>query len=199
MCAAPAPVSSCLEEDATEGLVVGVLGPWGSGKTSFLNLAWEDFESAGAKVLDFNPWMFSGTEQLVEAFFTELSAQLRLKAGLRDVAERLADYGEAFDGPGWLPIAGSWIERGRGGAKALKKVMERRREGSTGRREKVTAALSDLRNPIVVVLDDIDRLGRDYLEKILQVAVDLPSVSPEVLDALNEVLAAVEPPVDVDQ
>jgi KAP family P-loop domain len=232
--------------DASEGLVVGVLGPWGSGKTSFLNLAREDFESADAKVLDFNPWMFSGTEQLVEAFFTELSAQLRLKAGLRDVAERLADYGEAFDGLGWLPITGSWIERGRGGAKALKKVMERRREGSTGRREKVTAALSDLRNPIVVVLDDIDRLttdeirdifklvrltasfpniiyvvafdrarvekaledegvpGRDYLEKILQVAVDLPSVSPEVLDqqvfdALNEVLAAVEPPVDVDQ
>jgi hypothetical protein len=232
--------------DASEGLVVGVLGPWGSGKTSFLNLAREDFESAEAKVLDFNPWMFSGTEQLVETFFTELSAQLKLKAGLGDIAESLADYGEAFSGLGWLPIAGTWIERGRGGAKVLKRVMERRREGSMGRREKVTAALSDLKNPIVVVLDDIDRLttaetrdifklvrltasfpniiyvvafdrgrveraledegvpGRDYLEKILQVAVDLPSVPPEVLDrrvfdALNQVLAAVEPPVDVDQ
>jgi predicted KAP-like P-loop ATPase len=205
--------------DASEGLVVGVLGPWGSGKTSFLNLAREDFESAEAKVLDFNPWIFSGTEQLVETFFTELSAQLRLKAGLSEIAERMADYGEAFGGLGWLPIAGSWIERGRGGAKLLKKVMERRREDSMGRREKVTAALSDLKSPIVVVLDDIDRLttdeirdifklvrltasfpniiyvvafdrarvekaledqgvpGRDYLEKILHVAVDLPTVS----------------------
>lgn len=232
--------------DPSEGLVVGVLGPWGSGKTSFLNLARDDFESRGARVLDFNPWMFSGTEQLMETFFTELSAQLRFKAGLGDIAESVADYGEAFSGLGWLPLAGPWIERGRGGAKLLMKMLERRREGAMGRREKVTAALSKLDHPIVVVLDDIDRLttdeirdifklvrltasfpniiyvvafdrarvetaleeqgvpGRDYLEKILQVAVDLPVIPPDVLDrqvftALDAVLAAAEVPVDVDQ
>ena len=30
--------------DTTEGVVVGVLGPWGSGKTSFINLAQKEFE-----------------------------------------------------------------------------------------------------------------------------------------------------------
>lgn len=56
-----------------EGLVVGVLGPWGSGKTSFVNLALIEFERVGVTILDFNPWMFSGPEQLVTSFFVELS------------------------------------------------------------------------------------------------------------------------------
>ena len=49
--------------DASEGLVIGVLGPWGSGKTSFVNLACERLRVDGIIVLDFNPWMFSGAEQ----------------------------------------------------------------------------------------------------------------------------------------
>ncbi len=66
-----------LELDTSEGAVVGVLGPWGSGKTSFINLAREEFEKARVPILDFNPWMFSGTTQLIQAFFIELSAQLK--------------------------------------------------------------------------------------------------------------------------
>ena len=58
-----------LSLDVSEGMVVGVLGPWGSGKTSFVNLARVHLEEAGIPILDFNPWMFSGAEQLVEAFF----------------------------------------------------------------------------------------------------------------------------------
>jgi predicted KAP-like P-loop ATPase len=53
-----------LSLDVTEGVVVGVLGPWGSGKTSFVNLTRAYLESARVAVLDFNPWMFSGAEQL---------------------------------------------------------------------------------------------------------------------------------------
>ena len=54
-----------LELDTSEGVVVGVLGPWGSGKTSFINLARNEFEKADVTIIDFNPWMFSGAEQLV--------------------------------------------------------------------------------------------------------------------------------------
>jgi predicted KAP-like P-loop ATPase len=57
---------------SSEALWVGGLGLWGSGKTSFVNLARKAFATAGAHVLDFNPWMFSGAEQLVESFFVEL-------------------------------------------------------------------------------------------------------------------------------
>lgn len=221
--------------DASQGAVVGILGKWGSGKTSFVNMAEGEFETAGSPVLNFNPWMFSGAEQLVESFFVEVAAQLKLKPGLAEIGEDLADYGEAFAGLGWLPVVGPWIERGRGAAKVLGKFLRRRREGTQGRREKLNKELARLEHPIIVVLDDIDRLstaeirdvfklvrltasfpnivyvlafdrervekalgeegvpGRDYLEKILQVAVDLPAIPDQVLsqqifDALNSTL-----------
>ena len=84
--------------DVSEGVVVGVLGRWGSGKTSFVNLARAEFERAGATILDFNPWMFSGAQQLVESFFVELSAQLKIRPDLAQVGEDLEEYGEAFSG-----------------------------------------------------------------------------------------------------
>lgn len=218
--------------DVREGVVVGVLGQWGAGKTSFVNLARARFAERGVPVVDFNPWMFSGTEQLVTAFFIELSAQLKLRPGLERVGEGLEDYGESFSGLGWLPLVGPWVERGRGAAKLLARVLQRRKEGIGGRREKLRAALQKLSTPIVVVLDDVDRLttteireifklvrltanfpqlvylvafdrerveaalteehvpGRDYLEKILQLAVDLPVVPDQVL--MRQLLASID-------
>jgi len=235
-----------LAVDAREGVVVGVLGPWGSGKTSFINLARCEFNGANVPVLDFNPWMFSGAQQLVESFFIELAAQLSIHPGLSEVGKDLQEYGEAFSGMGWLPLVGPWIERGRAFAKIAGQILQRRNEGIGGRRAKLQKALADLRKPIVVVVDDIDRLstpeirdvfklvrltasfpniiylvafdrarvetalgeqgipGRDYLEKILQVAMDLPAVPEQVLirqifTAIDGALANVENPGRLDE
>ena len=86
-----------LELDASEGAAVGVFGPWGSGKTSFVNLARQTFESEGVPVLDFNPWLFSGAEQLVKRFIAELSTELKLR-DLEVVGKALEGYGDALSG-----------------------------------------------------------------------------------------------------
>src|SRR5438874_10407102 len=80
-------VRHVLAIDASEGVVVAVLGPWGSGKTSFINLARPEFAEDGAAILDFNPWMFSGAQQLVDSFFVELAAQLRIRPGLDQIGK----------------------------------------------------------------------------------------------------------------
>ena len=83
--------------DASDGAVVGVFGPWGSGKTSFLNLARHRLRES-AYVVDFNPWLFSGTEQLVDRFFVELSDQiktLKLKSR-RQIGQGLKEYADAL-------------------------------------------------------------------------------------------------------
>lgn len=231
--------------DSTEGVVVGILGPWGSGKTSFVNLARGHLREAGVPVLEFNPWMFSGADQLVQAFFVELSAQLKLRPDLAEIGKLVEDYGETFSGLGWLPLVGPWIERGRAASKVLARILQSRKEGIRARQSKVRDALSKLSNPIVVILDDIDRLttpeirdvfklvrltanfpnviyllafdrtrveqalgeqgipGRDYLEKILQIGIDLPAVPADVLNsqifkAIDTALGNVQNPRNFD-
>lgn len=228
--------SSVLQLDTTEGVVVGVLGAWGSGKTSFINLARPTFEQDAVPILDFNPWMFSGAEQLVQSFFSELSAQLKLKPGLADVGKGLEEYGEMFSGLAWVPFVGPWIERGQDLAKLIGNILQRKKEGIGSQRTKVDKALRALSKPIVVVLDDIDRLntseirdifrlvrltanfpniiyvlafdrkrvedalteegipGRAYLEKILQIGFDLPTVPEHVLN--KQIVASIDAAID---
>ncbi len=232
--------------DASEGVVFGVLGPWGSGKTSFVNLVRVYLKDLGVPVLDFNPWMFSGAEQLVDSFFIELSAQLKLRPTLSEVGKALENYGEIFSGMGSLPLVGQWIEQGRVASKILAKILQRRKEGITVPRSKVEKALAALDKPIVVILDDIDRLttseirdifklvrltanfpnviyvvafdrvrvekalteqglpGRDYLEKILQVSVDLPAIpdymlNKQIFEAIDEALLGIDNPGPFDE
>ena len=195
---------------AEKGLVVGVFGPWGSGKTSFINLAKAKFNDLDVQVLEFNPWMFSGTEQLVERFFAELSAQLKVR-NHEELGKALDEFGSAFTGRIgiWLRIAGTFLRRRSGGL--------------SGHRKKIADALQKCKVPIIVVVDDVDRLsgsetrdvfklvrltasfpkiiyivacdprtvekalnsdgivGRDYLGKIIQVPFELPAIPRQLL------------------
>ncbi len=66
--------------DANEGLVIGLSGPWGSGKSSVKNMALErlrGFGEVSPEILEFNPWQFSGQDQITLAFFRELMVKLR--------------------------------------------------------------------------------------------------------------------------
>ena len=220
--------------DSTQGVVVGVLGPWGFGKTSFLNLARSQIDGSKIHILEFNPWMFSGADQLVERFFAELSTQVKIYPGIAQIGGLLKDYGGALNGR----VASSM--------KILGLIIERRKRASGGAvgelRSKIRKALEKIDEPIIVILDDIDRLttaeiksvfklvrltanfpniiyvmafdrehvekaldeqgleGRSYLDKILQVAIDLPAIpdqtlSGQLLDALNDVIADIESPL----
>ena len=234
-------VEQVVSLDVTQGVVVGIFGPWGSGKTSFINLARLYLKDASIAIIDFNPWMFSGTEQLVKSFFIEIARQLKLRNSLAKIGKDLETYGDTLSGMGWLPIIGTWIERGRVAIKIVAKFFQKRKEGEGVNeiRTKVERALATLQKPIIVVLDDIDRLtsfeirdifklvrlianfpniiyvlafdrirvenalteqgihGRDYLEKILQVGIDLPVVpvyllNKQVFKAIDDVLAIIE-------
>lgn len=229
-------VEQVLAVDASDGLVVAVLGTWGSGKTSFVNLTREAFASSGVPVVDFNPWMFSGADQLVDWFFSEIGAELRLRPGLDHIGELFSQYGDLFSGLGWIPVAGPWIERARVANKAFATLLQRRKKGWRDQRGKLRDALAQRSVPLVVTIDDIDRLtskeireifklvrltanfpnvvyllafdrfrveealreddipGRAYLEKIVQIEIDLPALPGDILQ--SSVLGAIQESVD---
>ena len=223
-------VRQVMSLDTGDGLVIGVMGAWGSGKTSFINLARRKFESSGCPVLAFNPWMLSGAEKLVEGFFHELSAQLKDLPDLRRIGGLLEEVGRDYTGHFSLPIKI---------LAALIKWKARGKRPIDKRREAIRSKLKELEEPIIVLIDDLDRLtkpeiremfkllrltanfpniayiaafdrrvaeralngegvsGRDYLEKIVQVPVELPSVPEQVslrhlTTVLDDALADIE-------
>ena len=194
-----------LDLDASEGAAVGVFGPWGSGKTSFLNLARKTFENKRVPVLDFNPWLFSGTEQLVERFFKELSMELKLR-DLATIGKALEGYGDALSEfsrktgiVDWIAALGvavlgatasggtlSGLTGGfgteeivvavavglifllRATMKGVGKGIQRRQGEILNRREKITSTLRKRDKPIVVVLDDVDRLSAPEIREVFR-------------------------------
>lgn len=64
---------------ADEGLVIGIAAPWGDGKTSLLALvkgALSQQYGEQVKVVEFNPWFWSGTSQLARQFFELIADRL---------------------------------------------------------------------------------------------------------------------------
>ena len=72
-------------------LIVGIHGPWGSGKTTFLGYLESKLSTNGEDVIivHFNPWNFSTVDQLIAMFFSEMRLAIRSGKGLRETSLKI--------------------------------------------------------------------------------------------------------------
>ncbi len=112
---------SLLAMAPADGFVVALYGSWGSGKTTVVNFIVHYLEDRPEDerpiIVHFNPWWFSGRENLIRAFFDQLQAALagRLKSGWRQTRRHLAQFaGLVSEAP--IPYAST--------GKVLKRVIE---------------------------------------------------------------------------
>ena len=171
-----------LELDASHGTTIGVFGPWGSGKTSFINLARKTFEQEGALILDFNPWLFSGAEQLVERFFTELSTSMGMATELEEIGDAFRKYGAALNAV--AGVASALLAVPQIGA-IVTQIMKAAANASQPAsvhdlRKSVEDALQKHGKRIVVVLDDVDRLSAPEIREVFKL-VRLTAGFPNLL------------------
>lgn len=99
----------------SESLVVGIQGPWGSGKTSLKNMLVEQLASTSSKkgkgkkqeekviVVEFEPWIYSGSGRLVTLLFNQISLTLLGKLGtarhnIANVLKRAANKAAPISG-----------------------------------------------------------------------------------------------------
>ena len=167
--------------DASEGAAVGVFGPWGSGKTSFLNLARKTFENKHVPVLDFNPWLFSGTEQLVERFFAELSASMGMTDELKEIGDALGKYGAALNAVAGVASALLAVPQIAEIIKAFPGIADSASQPKSVEelRKTMEGALRERGKPIVVLLDDVDRLSAPEIRgvfKLVRLTASFPNL-----------------------
>ena len=169
---------------STESFVMGLVGPWGTGKTSLLNMISEVLQRRSDIVLvRFNPWLFSGTEQLIGHFFQELAAQLLEKPDhrLQTLAITLETYRQLLESLEPVPVVGAWAGRAVKLVKAIVRLLKRRSEALPqsveGQRRKLDHVLRGLGKRLVVVIDDIDRLRRQEIQdlvRLVRLVADFP-------------------------
>lgn len=189
-----------------DSLVIALEGGWGTGKTSVKNMVLENLQSIRSKcpqIIEFSPWQISGTGTLVGTFFQELGialgvdGKLGAKSGkkLMAYAKRLGLVGDVTTQIGALislikPEAGALLVAGGAAVKKSAKVVQDGSEASLADAEAAKKTLADLKHdlgaslasltrPILVVIDDIDRLTTDEILQVFQlvkVNADFPNL-----------------------
>jgi predicted KAP-like P-loop ATPase len=169
-------------EKAT-GLILGITGPWGSGKSSILNLLANHLKEAHPDtiVVRFDPWLISGRNDLIGEFIAELVAELQQKPGgkqhFKAAIGKLVDYGQTLSPLASLvPYAGTAIKD------ALKQAKDHlgREKSLHEQRRELMAALAEADTPIVVLIDELDRIEDDEIRIIAQLVrsvADFPGIS----------------------
>lgn len=167
-------------QDINNCLTIGLMGEWGSGKTSLLNMTEEYLKDSKIKIIKFNPWLYSSYNQLVGQFFDELIMeftdsrdisltgflrQYKIKVNELELAKKLAVVGTSLIdsrlGSGVERILGSSSEEEN--LAYLKKKID---EQFSGRK-------------VVCIIDDLDRLSRDEIAemfKLIKIMADFKNM-----------------------
>lgn len=158
-------------------LTIGLYGEWGSGKTSLLNMVFENVERIddGVVVLRFNPWLCSDPKQLVTQFFKQMATAIKLKKRAADKAWELIDqYADILGATSVIPVAGEIVA-------AFTKVLTKKAEEETKERtndlqeskNQIIEKLKDEKMKIIVSIDDIDRLSEEEIVAVFQLVKSL--------------------------
>lgn len=150
-------------------LVVSLESSWGYGKTSVINLITQHYMTLNVSdrpiVLNFNPWMASGAENLVQEFLVQFGSEVGLHdrgKEARHAAKQLLSYSKVFDVLKFIPGAEPWASIvGKvvaGVGTAAGKIGELKELNISQKRDSVVKALGKVAKPIVVFIDDLDRL-----------------------------------------
>jgi hypothetical protein len=165
------------------GIVLGLTGSWGSGKSSLLNLLAAHIQEKypQAVLVRFDPWLISGRNDLIMEFIGELLAAVSLKGGTgRDylnLTRTLIDYGVRLS-PAlkYIPHVGPHLKED---LEAAKKIFEGR-DSVTSLRKKLLKQLTVFPHPIVVLIDELDRVESEEIRTVAQLVrsvADFPGIS----------------------
>ncbi|MCX5480613.1 P-loop NTPase fold protein [Kaistia geumhonensis] len=191
---------SLLNQRAVDGLVVGVEGPWGSGKSSFLNMVVAILRSdinSFTYAIEYRPWLIGDSKDMLLSLFADLaiavdaieaidgdpSSQNRRQVG--DTATQITRFARRLGGVGMLARAAGVLVPGAAIAGDILQALAATSNdwlsdrSLLGEKNDIRKRLSKLKKRIVVVIDDVDRLEPiEILEvfRLIRSVADFPNV-----------------------
>lgn len=156
------------DRKSSDGIVMGIYGAWGEGKSSVLGfieteLKNEENKAKNVVVVKFNPWRYNDENVLLGQFFEKLETALDTnpKTKNEEIAKLLKRYGKLVSIN--IPVIGNIGE-------LLKNVGEvfGQDQDIEKLKQDINNALKKTNTKIVVFIDDIDRLEKDEVQSIFR-------------------------------
>lgn len=152
-------IAKVLQENLTEldlsksSLTVGIIAPWGKGKSSFMNLLKERLEKEKAIIISFNPRASKSVSSIQEDFFDAFAEELsRHYFGFALLLARYTKHLGLLDQYEWTRPLGS----------LLTLILPGKEQ------EAVNRALRELGRRVYVIIDDLDRLSGEEILEVLK-------------------------------
>lgn len=156
-------------------LTIGLYGPWGSGKTSLVNLIINKVNGKAEVltreekpvILRFDPWNFESTDQLIHQFFIRLADLLLSSADkeLAKVGNLLRDYDDDFQ---FIPVIGKSIGHMPKFIGTLLQKCTVHGVEINKQREQIIKKLKNQNHRNIITIDNIDRLTNDEIQLIFK-------------------------------
>lgn len=172
-----------------QSFVIGIEGEWGEGKSSFIHFLKQAFPQGETDPLrptlvEFNPWWFEGSDQLLRHFFDELLGQIdwtrKEGAAIRSAISGLAGFlqkagkaAQAIPEPS-LQLGGK-VAEGIGGLLSAAPATQ----SFSRLRSVAKETLAALQFKTIVFIDDLDRLPASEiceLFRVIKAVADLPNI-----------------------
>ena len=158
-----------------DSLTIGIVGKWGSGKTSFINMVLENFEENDDYIIiKFNPWNISSRKQLISDFFLQLSNNIEKKGSneiIGAIGKSLGTLSKFFKPLGFIPPLSVLSTIGDITEKAsefINEYVESEKEDLESLKDNINNKLTNLNKKIIIVIDDIDRLCDEEIREMFQ-------------------------------
>ncbi|MFL6968768.1 P-loop NTPase fold protein [Pseudomonas alvandae] len=139
------------------GLVFGVDGPWGVGKTSFINLAERYWAKAKIKpiICRFEPLRYASEPDLADRLIRDLSAAIQRDVFAPEFRPAASRYSRLIKGKADISFLG------------FKLSMEPSQETVDDLLEDIDEVLRRIGRRVIIVIDDLDRLDAKTVNSVL--------------------------------
>lgn len=174
--------SAVLQNDFNEGFVIGIEGAWGSGKSSIANLVISRLKEEKISTVEFSPWLVGNRDAMIVELFKALRVALKTEPKALEALKKFSDVAARLS-----PLATLADEWGVPGSKLAGKALDaasseagRFSSESMGKaKAAITSALENLDSPVVIFVDDLDRLDPTEAVEVLRLVravTDFPNV-----------------------
>jgi len=164
--------------ETSPSLILALEGKWGEGKTSTINLIKEQINksNADAAIIDFNPWLIGSLESVIEGFLVQLASSINQTFNTHiasQTAGKLLSFAQFLSPIKLIPGVEPWgtlVEKLiTAVSDSTKAAVDMTELDLLGRKKAVQKAIAELGRPIIVIIDDIDRLPPEEIRIIIQV------------------------------